>query len=364
MNAPEKQFTAFASPARAGVKFLPLSLEELGGFDAIIDVRSAGEFAEDHLPGAVNFPVLNDAERVRVGTLYKQSSAFEAKQIGAAIVARNIASHIENSFVGKPKGWKPLIYCWRGGSRSAAMAHILRSIGWPAMQLDGGYKAWRSQVLGELETLPGKYRYQVICGRTGSGKSRLLDALAASGQQVLDLERLAAHKGSVLGDLPDEAQPAQKMFESRIWAALSRFDTDRPVYVEAESKKVGSLRVPEALIQCMRNSPCYDVLTPEALRVQLLREEYTHLIANPDLLFAKLDCLKSLHSAERIEAWKSLARSACWDEFVADMLVHHYDPAYGRSMFRNYVHAGNATPLAVDDISFTRFLSIARTLPR
>ena len=360
MNAPDKQF---AVPARTGVRFLPLSIEDLGGFDAIIDVRSPGEFAEDHLPGAVNFPVLYDAERVKVGTLYKQSSAFAAKQIGAVIVARNIAFHIENAFFGKPKGWKPLIYCWRGGSRSGAMAHILRSIGWPALQLEGGYKAWRGQVLRDLETLPGKYSYQVICGRTGSGKSRLLEALASNGQQVLDLEKLAAHKGSVLGDLPHEVQPAQKLFESRIWSALSGFDPAKPVYAEAESRKVGSLRVPEALIQSMRNSPCYDVLTPDAMRIQLLREDYTHLIANPVLLFAKLDCLKSLHSAARIETWKSLAHKACWDEFVADMLVHHYDPAYGRSMFKNYVHAENAMPLPVENISFASFLNLARALP-
>lgn len=360
MIAPDKHFTV---PVKTGMRLLPLSLDDLGSFDAIIDVRSPSEFAEDHLPGAVNFPVLNDSERVRVGTLYKQSSAFEAKKIGAAIVARNIASHIEVSFLGKPKGWKPLIYCWRGGSRSGAMSHVLRSIGWPTLQLEGGYKAWRSQVLSDLESLPAKYRYQVICGRTGSGKSRLLEALACNGQQVLDLEKLAAHKGSVLGELPDEAQPGQRLFESRIWAALSRFDPAKPVYVEAESKKVGSLRVPEALIQRMRHSPCYDVLTSEVLRVKLLREEYTHLIANPGLLFAKLDCLKPLHSTERIEAWKSLAHKAHWDAFVTDMLVHHYDPAYGRSMFKNYVHADNATQLPVADISFSSFLDLARALP-
>jgi tRNA 2-selenouridine synthase len=179
----------------------------------------------------------------------------------------------------------------------------------------------------------------------------------------VDLEKLAAHKGSVLGDLPDETQPSQRMFESRIWAALSSFDPAKPVYIEAESKKVGSLRVPEALMQRMRDSPCYDVRTPEALRVKLLREEYSHLIANPELLHAKLDCLKSLHSAGRIEAWKSMAHNARWDDFVADMLVHHYDPAYGRSMFKNYFHAKNATPLPIDNISFSSFLNVARALP-
>lgn len=361
MNAPERQF---ALPAKAGIQGLPMSLDSFRNFDAVIDVRSPSEFAEDHLPGALNFPVLNDAERTSVGTRYKQVSAFDAKKMGAAIVARNIAAHIDNTFSGHPKKWKPLIYCWRGGSRSGAMAHVLRGIGWPALQLEGGYKAWRGQVLRDLENLPEKFNYKVICGRTGSGKSRLLDALTENGQQVLDLERLAAHKGSVLGDLPDEPQPAQKKFESGIWEALSNFDAGRPVYVEAESKKVGSLRVPESLIQCMRTSPCYDLTTSNGLRVQLLREEYIHLIINRDLLFSKLDCLKPLHSNDRIEMWKSLAGDHRWDEFVADMLDHHYDPAYNRSMFKNYVHAKDGISLAVAGISPGVFRNIARTLPR
>lgn len=360
MNASDKQFKI---PVRIGLQLLPLSLGDLRGFDTIIDVRSPGEFAEDHLPYAVNFPVLSDAERAAVGTLHKQNSAFEAKKIGAAMVARNIASHIEASFLAKLKDWKPLVYCWRGGMRSGAMAHILRTIGWSALQMDGGYKAWRGQVIRELETLPARYSYNVVCGRTGSGKSRLLEALEANGKQVLDLEKLAAHKGSVLGDLPDQPQPSQRVFESRIWAALSGFNPAKRVYVEAESRKVGGLRVPETLIQHMRHSPCYDVVTPETLRVQLLRDEYMHLIENPELLFAKLDCLRPLHPSSRIDAWKSFARNARWDEFVADMLVHHYDPAYGRSMFKNYVHAVNAMPLPVEDINFSGFVKLARTLP-
>ncbi len=360
MNAPEKHFTV---PAKAGLQLMPLSLDLLRSFNAIIDVRSPSEYAADHLPGAVNFPVLDDTERARIGTLYKQVSAFEAKKLGAAIVARNIASHIEEAFLDHPKNWKPLIYCWRGGARSGAMTHILRSIGWQAVQLEGGYKAWRVQVVGDLETLPTKFTYKVICGRTGSGKSRLLDAMAQHGHQVLDLEKLAAHKGSVLGDLPGELQPGQKKFDGLIWQVISRFDPARPVYVEAESKKVGCLRVPDVLIQCMRNSPCYDVDTPQPLRVQLLREEYSHLIADRALLFSKLDTLKELHSKERIAAWKSFAQNGRWDEFVSDMLIEHYDPAYARSMFRNFVHAKNATELTVDDISFEGFLKVARTLP-
>ena len=361
VNAPEN---AQRTRAQSGIQVLPLTLDALGVFDSIIDVRSPAEFALDHVPGAVNHPVLSNAERIKVGTIYKQMSAFEAKKVGAAMVARNIGAHIDASFRDKPKGWKPLIYCWRGGARSGAMAHILRSIGWSALQLEGGYKSWRGQVIADLDSLPVRFRYHVICGRTGSGKSRLLEALAATGAQVLDLEKLAAHKGSVLGDLPGAPQPAQKLFESRIWLALSGFDPTRPVYVEAESKKVGNLRVPQPLIERMWVGTCFEVVTPESLRAQLLREEYVHLINNQDLLFYKLDCLKALHSRQQIDAWKQLAQTAQWDEFVENMLVNHYDPAYERSMFNNYVNARTAGTLATTDISASGFAKLGAMLPR
>ena len=363
MKSADQPPSTYGASVKTTLRALPISLDAIASFDSVIDVRSPGEFTEDHLPGAVNFPVLSDAERVRVGTIYKQRSAFEAKKIGAALVARNIALHIESSFLDKPKGWKPLIYCWRGGSRSGAMVHVMRSIGWPAMQLEGGHKGWRGQVISELASLPANFSFRVICGRTGSGKSRLLEALNEFGSQVLDLEKLAMHKGSVLGDLPGERQPAQKFFETCVWAALSGFDANRPVYVEAESKKVGSVRVPEALILRMRESTCIEVKVPDALRVRLLREEYAHLIANNALLFDKLDCLSGLHSPAKILEWKALATSGKWDEFVADMLAYHYDPAYSRSMFKNFVYAENATPLIVKDISTAHFSRLARSLP-
>jgi tRNA 2-selenouridine synthase len=279
------------------------------------------------------------------------------------MVARNIAAFIEQQFKDQPRSWKPLIYCWRGGTRSGAMAHIFRTIGWGAMQLDGGYKAWRRQVAHDLTTLPAQFAYQVICGRTGSGKSRLLETLARRGAQVLDLEKLAAHKGSVLGDLPDEPQPTQKSFESQIWLALSQFDPGRPVYVEAESRKIGALRVPPELIEQMWLGRCFEVITPPALRLELLREEYAHLIADRDLLFFKLDCLQKLHSKETIEAWKAYAMAGEWDAFVGDMLARHYDPAYERSMFSNYVHAPVATPIPLRSLSAAGFSEAAGSLP-
>ncbi|MBI3716513.1 MAG: tRNA 2-selenouridine(34) synthase MnmH, partial [Betaproteobacteria bacterium] len=334
---------------------MPLDAAGLAAFDQIIDVRSPGEFALDHLPGAINLTVLDDAQRAAVGTLYKQESAFAAKKIGAAWVAANIARHLQESLAKHPKSWKPLVYCWRGGSRSGAMTHILRSIGWDAKQLAGGYKAWRGQVIADLHTLPEPFDFRVICGRTGSGKSRLLEALAAEGAQVLDLEQLAAHKGSVLGELPGESQPSQKSFESSIWATLSAFDAAKPVFVEAESKKVGDLRVPQPLIERMWLGACIEVQTSAELRVRLLREEYAHFIANPAHLLEKLDCLSPLHNKAQLQAWIRQVRDGNWDEFVAGMLENHYDPAYEKSMFSNYRNARAAHILMVADISAAGF---------
>ena len=212
-------------------------LAHLDDYDSIIDVRSESEFALDHVPGAINCPVLNDVERVQVGTIYKQNSTFEAKKIGAALVAKNIALHLQQTLADKPRDWKPLIYCWRGGNRSGAMAHILAKIGWPAVQLDGGYREYRRSVLSLLDSAPETLSFRVICGTTGSGKSRLLTSLANEGAQVLDLEQLAAHRGSVLGGIPGEPQPSQKMFESRILQKLQSFNAVRPVYGESEKPK-------------------------------------------------------------------------------------------------------------------------------
>ena len=341
----------------------PLTLERLHEFDAIIDARSPAEFADDRLPGAINAPTLDDEERARIGTIYKQQSSFEAKRAGAPIVSRNIARHLE-SLGEKPKSWKPLVYCWRGGGRSGALTHVLRQVGWDAVRLEGGYKAFRRQVVTDLETLPARFSFRVICGATGSGKSRLLEALAQAGAQVLDLEVLAAHRGSVLGELPGAPQPSQKSFETALWSALSSFDAQRGVFVESESKKVGNLRVPDALIERMRASPCIRLEASDATRVALLREDYAHFESRRDALAEKLECLRNLHGAERIEAWKSALAAGDWDRLVHDLLASHYDPAYRKSLLRNYRGAQSAPALEVRDISRPGFAALAAQLAR
>jgi tRNA 2-selenouridine synthase len=340
----------------------PVSWKQLAEFDVILDARSPSEFEEDHLPDAVSVPVLDDEERALVGTVYKERSAFDAKRIGAPIAARNIAAHIERLFADKPREWKPLVYCWRGGGRSGSLVHVLRQVGWDARQLAGGYKAFRKQVVTELETLPERFDFRVVCGATGSGKSRLLEALAQAGAQVLDLEVLAAHRGSVLGELPGAPQPSQKALETAIWKALSHFDPARPVYVESESKKVGNLRVPDHLIERMRRSRCVRLEADVETRVALLLEDYAHFVGEPGALAAKLDLLRDLHGAERIATWKDHLASGRWHPLVRDLLENHYDPAYRRSLFRNYRDAQSAAGVEVRDISPEGFGRLARAL--
>jgi tRNA 2-selenouridine synthase len=337
-------------------------IAELDMFDSIIDVRSPAEFALDHIPGAINCPVLNDAERITVGTLYKQESPFEARKLGAAIVARNIAHHLEQHFQTMPKQWKPLIYCWRGGNRSGSMALIFAKVGWPVVQLDGGYKAYRHSVMHVLEHLPLSLQFRVICGTTGSGKSRLLQYLEQSGAQVLDLEQLAAHRGSVLGSLPLNPQPSQKMFETRLWQTLRRFTADRVVYVESESKKIGDLRVPAALMDRIRSAQCVQVQLPTNDRVKLLIEDYPHLVSDIELLVSQLSHLTQLHGKEKIHRWQSLAETGEIAALVETLLVEHYDPAYLRSIEKNFAGYINSRVLTMPGIEKTDFLAAAQTL--
>ena len=337
-------------------------LPQLDSYDTIIDVRSPSEFAEDHIPGAINCPVLDDAERVEIGTMYKQASPFDAKKKGAALVSHNIGRHLQETLSDKPRDWKPLIYCWRGGNRSGAMAHVLARIGWPAVQLDGGYKEYRREVNQQLAELPARFRYIVVCGTTGSGKSRLLQTLARHGAQVLDLEQLAAHRGSVLGHLPSEPQPSQKMFESRLWQALRHFDPARPVYIESESKKVGNLRVPDALMDCMRASECVSVQLSQADRVALLMEDYAHFVASPEALNIQLECLVVRYGREKIDHWHQLALTGEMAALVEELLSQHYDPAYIKSIGRNFGRFDDALVLDIPGVSEQAFDDAAARL--
>jgi tRNA 2-selenouridine synthase len=312
------------------------AIARLDEFDTLIDARSESEFALDRLPGAVNWPSLTDAQRIVVGTEYVQQSPFLAKKRGAALVARNIADHIEREVFDKPKDWRPLVYCWRGGSRSGSLSLVLDQIGFRVHKLEGGYQSYRRAVIAALEVLPAGLQYRVICGSTGAGKSRLLQVLRAQGAQVLDLEALANHRGSVLGLVPGSPQPGQKQFESRVWDALRTFDPARPVYVESESKKVGDLRVPLALIERMRASPCLRLDLSLDARVALLLEDYGHFVTDTAAFCERLDALRATRGHDVVNAWQEAARAGRTPDVVRDLLVQHYDPIYAQSMKRNF----------------------------
>jgi len=300
-------------------------------FSMIIDVRSDSEFADDHIPGAVSMPVLNDAERAEIGTMYKQVGAFEAKRRGAALVAHNIARHLETSLADAPRDFTPLVYCWRGGQRSGAMARILSEIGWQVTLVDGGYKTYRKQVLDGLDEIPRHMRPIILRGRTGTAKTRILRAAAAAGAQVIDLEGLAAHRGSLLGPEPGLEQPSQRLFESKLFDLMRRLDPARPVFIEAESNKVGACHVPAALWRCMRGAPSLQVTAPLAARVAFLLDDYRHVVAEPSRLDPLLDWVVQRIGHDAVGRWRAAAEAGDWAGFVTHVLEDHYDPAYDRS---------------------------------
>ncbi len=338
------------------------ALARIDDFDTLVDARSESEFAEDHVPGALNWPTLNDAQRHAIGTEYKQVSPFDAKKRGAAIAARNIAGHIEQHVIHKPKGWQPLIYCWRGGKRSGSLALVLDQIGFQVHLLAGGYREYRRAVVTALAELPQRLQLRVVCGTTGSGKSRLLQVLRDLDAQVLDLEALANHRGSVLGLLPGERQPGQKRFESLLWDTLRRFDTTRPVWVESESKKVGDLQVPPALIQHMRASPCVTLELALDARVALLQTEYRHFVDDAPAFNARLDALRVLCGHARVDSWQTMVRAGAVPEVVRQLLLEHYDPIYLQSMQRNFGAFQKPLSRAVWDGSDTSLREAARAM--
>jgi tRNA 2-selenouridine synthase len=307
-------------------------IAELGTFDhdTIIDVRSPSEFAEDHVPGAINLPVLDDAERARVGTIYKQVAPFEARKIGAALVFRNAAKHIETQLADKPGGWRPLVYCWRGGQRSGAFAWMLNQIGWPAQTLEGGYKSFRRAVVAYHYDRDLDLRLVRLGGQTGTGKTELLARLRDRGVQVVDLEALARHRGSLLGGL-DSPQPSQKAFETTLAFELLALDAARPVLVEAESSKIGALNLPPGLWKAMRASPVLEVAAPLEARARYLAGAYKAVLDDAEGLKRKLEPLRRFRGHALVDHWIALIDSNARVDLCQSLAASHYDPAYAKA---------------------------------
>jgi len=330
-------------------------------YDLIIDARSPREYAEDHIPGAVNLPVVDNAEFAEVGTLHR-SNPLAAYQLGARYSLQNISRHIEthvSKYGGKSR---ILVYCFRGGKRSKVWQDVLETIGYRVERVKGGWKAYRRWVNEQLAVVPARFSYIVLSGPTGCGKTRLLTALQENGAQVLDLEGLATHRGSIIGAVPGKPQPTQKLFDSMLLEKLDSFDAARPVWVESESKKIGQVQLPDALLQTMRGGMTIAVDAPMAQRVQLLREDYAHFEDDPGSLIERLRYLRPLVGGDEFEQWESLASQKKVPDLFERLMRHHYDPTYRRSILRNYPEIDSSPKIMLEGLSMTALQPIAREL--
>jgi len=300
------------------------------GFDTLVDVRSPAEFAEDHIPGAINLPSLSNEERAEVGTIYKQVSPFLARKIGAAKVLRNVAHHIDQSLMDHDGAWQPLVYCWRGGQRSGVFAMVLREIGWRADTIKGGYQTYRRLVQSALYDTPLPHKLVLLDGYTGTAKTALLAKLQARDVQTIDLEGLAAHRGSLLGAMPG-GQPAQRGFESQLMLALSQLDPTRPTIVEAESSKIGQINLPPQLWALMTKAPRINLTAPIAARTAYLADAYADILADPDTVRHRLNPLRKSRGHATVDHWQSLQDAGDYAGLAAALMQDHYDPSYAKS---------------------------------
>ena len=332
-----------------------------GRYSLVIDARSEREYDEDHLPGSTNLPVVDNQEYAEVGTVHR-ADTHRAYGIGVSYALRNMAHSIEDLVTRYPRGSSILVYCFRGGKRSKLWFDALSTIGYRVDRLPGGWKAYRGWVRDELTRVPGRLRYRVLCGPTGCGKTRLLDALAEAGAQVLDLEALARHRGSIMGGIPGVAQPTQKWFDSLLLDKLRRFDPARPVWVESESKKIGSVELPQALLEAMRDVEAFGVNTAMSERVKLWREDYGHFERDPRALMERLRHLRPLIGGEEFSRWERLAGEGRIAELFERLMEAHYDPAYARSIRKNYPRLLPSPTVELKTLERQELLEVARQL--
>lgn len=336
-------------------------MHDFKSYDLIIDARTPREYEEDHIPGAINLPVVNNEEFAEVGTLY-HSDTMAAYQLGARYSLLNIARHIEQHLGGYNARTKMLVYCFRGGKRSKVWFDVLDTIGFRTERIKGGWKAYRRWVNEQLAVVPANFRYIVVSGPTGCGKTRLLTALDAAGAQVLDLEGLATHRGSIIGAVPGKKQPTQKYFDSLMLRRLSEFDPARPVWVESESKKIGQVQLPDALLNTMRTGMTIAVDAPMAERVRLLREDYAHFEQDPQSMIDRLAHLRPLIGGEEFSAWQDLATRREVPALFERLMRNHYDPTYRRSILRNYPAIDASPKVMLEDLSPAALLPVAHSL--
>jgi tRNA 2-selenouridine synthase len=354
MSAPPTSASGLPTPRDLGI-------EDFGHYALVIDARSPHEYDEDHIPGAVNLPVVDDREFAEVGTLHR-NSPHDAYLVGASYALKNLSRQLADVVSRFKPTDRMLVYCFRGGKRSKVWADNLRTVGFPVDVLPGGWKNYRRWVRASLETLPYRFDYRVLAGSTGCGKTRLLQALSRVGAQALDLEGLAVHRGSLIGQVPGQAQPTQKQFDSRLLDAMRALDPARPVWIEAESKKIGALQIPEALYQAMRRKPPLQISAPMEARVRVCREDYAHFAADPQSMVALLAPLKPLIGGQELAHWQQLADAGDADALFERVMAHHYDPCYERSNRSGFGEAAARETLELQDLTPEGLLSVAREL--
>ncbi|MDX9782184.1 MAG: tRNA 2-selenouridine(34) synthase MnmH [Bacteroidales bacterium] len=308
----------------------------------LLDVRSPGEYAQAHIPGALSLPLFNDEERAKVGTLYKQQGKIISVQKGLEIVGPKLKGFTKYAL--KLDSPEILIHCWRGGMRSSSMAWLMETVGLKVFLLEGGYKAYRRLVLDSFEK---PLKIILLGGYTGSGKTEILQQLREAGEQILDLEGLANHKGSAFGALGQPVQPSTEQFENFLYKQICELDLKRPVWVEDESRNVGKVFLPQAFWERMRNSPLVRIDTPYEIRLARLMRDYA--------CFEIEGLASSIKRIEKRLGFDKCKRAldACNSgdrELAARICLDYYDAAYGNQLDTRFGDRGKLPSVVMDSL--------------
>lgn len=295
----------------------------------LIDVRSPKEFELEPIPGAINIPILNNEERVVVGTAYKQESPEEAKRIGMNVISKKLPDMFERINTLSKEYKKLVFYCARGGMRSSSMVSLFASLGYKASKLDGGYKSYRQYVAKEIPLLNEGIKYIVLHGRTGIGKTKVLQSLESKGYSVLDLEKFADHKGSFYGALCESREQSQKRFESEVLEHLRNREHDY-FLVESESKRIGNVYVPESIFKSMSDG--YHVLLETTMdhRVDIIMQDYSK--APVEDMLACTTKLRRYLKEEDVVRYEDMLNAKDFEQFSRSIMDEYYDPLYQKSI--------------------------------
>ena len=289
-----------------------------------VDVRAPIEYNEDHIPGAVNLPIFNDEERKEIGTMYKMAGKVDAVKRGTEIGGRRIVDIINS--LSEIKDKEIIIYCARGGMRSAAVASLINSLGIRTYRVIDGYRSFRKMVMDRLSTIEIKPQVFVLQGFTGAGKTEILKVTP----NAVDLEDMAGHRSSIFGGIGLQ-QNSQKRFETLLWQRLEELENEQFVLFEGESKKVGNSHIPENIFRQMRKAPAIYIETPIERRVAIIRKEYTGFNEDERIL-RTVNTLRTKLGASKTDSLIDLYNRGDLDEFIKILLLDYYDTLYRHTL--------------------------------